>query len=110
MQEVIDELLKAEAEAQQLIVRAQEEAQKMKSQVETDYSAKVSETREQARRTVLARAEQARKELGNANMQALKKAQAEIESRFREQQPAIEHITAAVIDLIVTPEYERDAE
>lgn len=110
MQEVIDELLKAEAEAQQIITRAQEQAQAAKNQIESEYSLKVNETREQARQAVLGRVEKTRLEVTAANAEALKKAQAENEARFHEQEPAVERITDEVIDLVMTPEYERDAE
>jgi vacuolar-type H+-ATPase subunit H len=110
MQEVIDELLKAEAEAQQAIAQARDDAQKRKNLLETDYSLKVNEAREQARRLVLERVEKAREEMNAATIKTLEKARADIESRFSEQQQAIEGIADEVIRLIMTPEYERDEE
>src|SRR4030042_1990304 len=100
MQQVIDELLKAEAEAQRIIAQAQEEAQKKKAQVESDYSLSLNETREKARRLVLARAEKTRADIAAAHTVALEKARAEKDAHFQDKQPIIDRITDEVISLI----------
>jgi hypothetical protein len=108
MQEVIDELLKAEAEAQKIIAAAQEEARIIKTQVDTEFSQKLNDEREAARRAVREQVEQAGAELSAAHTAALREAREKNEARLREAEAGIERLTDEVIRLVVVPEYEKE--
>jgi vacuolar-type H+-ATPase subunit H len=108
MQEVIDELLKAEAEAQAAITRAREEAQQAKARIEADYSLKINEAREEARRLILDAVEKTRTALRTEHEAALREAQLKADVLWKDNQKAIAGLIEEVIALVLTPEYEKE--
>ncbi len=108
MQEVIDELLKAEAEAQAIIARAQEEAKTGKADLEAELSGKVNQAREAARQLVLGEIEKTRTAVREENDAALREAQAKADALWRENEGTIDKLAEEVIALILTPEYEKE--
>ena len=108
MQEVIDELLKTEAEAQQVIARAQEEAKASKADLEAELSGKLNQVREDARRFVLSEMEKTRVAVRKEHEASLGEAQAKADALWRDNQEAIDRLTEEVIALILAPEYEKE--
>ncbi len=108
MQEVIDELLKAEDAAQAVIARAQEESKTSKAELEAELSGKVSQAREAARRLVQDEVEKIRSVVRKENDAALQEAQAKGDALWKDNEGTIDRLTDEVIELILTPEYEKE--
>ena len=108
MQEVIDELLKTEADAQETISRARDETQQEAARVEADCSAKLNEERENSRRRLVAEVEKTREALQAENAEALRRAQAKADTLWTDNRKAIDELMDDVIALISTPEYEKE--
>ena len=108
MQEVIDELLKAEADAQETISRAREETQQEAARVEADCAAELNGEREKSRQRLLAEVEKTRTTLQKENAEAISRAQAKADTLWTDNRKAIDELLEAVIALISTPEYEKE--
>jgi vacuolar-type H+-ATPase subunit H len=108
MQEVIDELLRAEADAQKIIAQAQDEARQIKADVENEYALKLNEAREEARRTVLAEVEKAKAAAKKEHDAVVGEARATADDLWRSNEKAIAGLTDEVIALVLEPEYEKE--
>ena len=108
MQEVIDDLLKAEAQAQQVIQAAEEEARGLKSRLENEYSQKINEAREAARKDIQRELETVRANVLAEQERILAEAGERNNSLLRDKQSLIEEVTDGIISLLITPEYEKE--
>jgi vacuolar-type H+-ATPase subunit H len=107
MQEVIEELLNTEANAQKIIQKAREDAENLKSRIENEFSLKIKEEKEEARKMIQREVEKTREESLRKNSEALATAIKQSEALLKDKQTESEKAADEVISLLVTPEYER---
>lgn len=108
MQEMINDLLGAEQEAQKLVQAAEEEARALRSRLENEYSQKINEAREEARKAVQRAVEKVRCTERAEEERTIAEANERGNSLWLEKQAQIDDVIDAIVSFLVTPEYEKE--
>lgn len=108
MQDVINDLLGAEDEGQKLIQAAEEESRTLRSRLENDYSQKLNDAKDEARKTIQREVEGARAALQAEDARIIAAANERGDSLWKEKQKLINDVTDSIVAFLVTPEYEKE--
>jgi len=108
MQEVVDEVLKAEAGAQEIIDKAGQEAAHLKQQAENETNRRIAEAREKARKLVQDRVAAERDRAASEYTAAIRDAETKNERFWEQNAEKIDGLVKRLVDFLVTPEFEKD--
>ena len=107
MQEMLDDVLKAEETGEKIVNDAREEAARMRSNLESQLSAALKNAREESQTIIHKAVQDARKEASRLFEEAVQKAQAASEEFSVLHQEQLDRIVKEVVRLIAVPEYKR---
>ncbi len=108
MNDIVDEVLKVEDEAKELIQEALKNAALKKSALENEVSQKIKDAREQAQKLIHDSADAAREKADLEYKQAIQRAEKENTDFMNRNKSRIETIVNQVTDLVITPEYKKE--
>ncbi|MFW5797147.1 MAG: hypothetical protein ACOCXE_01430 [Spirochaetota bacterium] len=106
MFEIVDEIVQAEKQAEQIVSDAKKEAEEIRTAFDAEERQVLAEAREEAARQTRERLDRARKEADERRRAALAEelsAEQYLEAHAERAQRAVDR----VVDLLVRPEYER---
>jgi vacuolar-type H+-ATPase subunit H len=107
MQEIIDEVLKVEEEANGVVSKAQETALQMKTDADNELNNRIKDAREESRQSISREVEKARAAADSEYREAIDRANREKDKFLGENRDRIKEIVGEIADLIITPEYDR---
>jgi vacuolar-type H+-ATPase subunit H len=108
MQNVVDEVLKVEAEAEKIVDLAKEKAHTIKQQIESEVNMHIAQAREQAKEIIQKKIAQAKKKALDEYNKALADAEAKSEEFWEKNQDKVDVVVDKLVDFLVTPEFERE--
>ena len=108
MQEMMDEIIKAEAEAEKIVKQAGEQAHQLRDSVEKEISEALKKAKEDAQNLIHEKTEQTRRETEKEYKEAVHKAEKENREFLNRHAENVHHIIQAIVKLIITPEYDRE--
>ncbi|MBN1797452.1 MAG: hypothetical protein JW822_02675 [Spirochaetales bacterium] len=108
MQNVVDEVLKAEAEAEKIVAQAKDKAQTIKQQAESEINKHITQAREQAKELFQERIAEAKKKALQEYKRALAAAEAQSAKFWEQNQDKVNLVVEKIVDFVVTPEFERE--
>ena len=108
MNDIVDEVLKAEKEAEAIVAKAQEEAARLKSNIEMEISQKIKIAKQEAQAIIQKTVADTREAVQENYATAIKAAEEKNRDFLTQNQGQIDQITKNIISLIMTPEYRRN--
>jgi vacuolar-type H+-ATPase subunit H len=108
MQDVVDEVLKAEAEAEKIVAQAKDKVQTIKQQIEAEINKRIAQTREQAKEIIQERITETRQKALQEYNKALADAETKSEKFWEQNQDKVDVVVDKLVDFLVTPEFERE--
>ncbi|MGM0675360.1 MAG: hypothetical protein ACQETQ_11745 [Spirochaetota bacterium] len=106
MFEIVDEIVQAERQAEQIVSEARDEAEKIRSTFDAEEREALSRAREEATETLRKRIETVREE-EHRRLQETLSADESGEQFLRRNPERVGEAVDRIIELLVTPEYER---
>ena len=105
MREVVDEILKAEKEARDVVSQAREKAEKIRADAEEEYNAKMASGRAEAQKLIRDRLAAARLEMESREAELARRAEGERERYRTRHHTQIERLAASIVSRLVVPEH-----
>ena len=108
MQEIVDDVLKAEEQAEAVIQQAREKAQHLQNSVENTLSDKLKKAREDAQNRIRETVELSKARADKKYREVLEKAEEDNKEFLKENSDKVNRIIDDIVKLIITPEYKRE--
>ncbi|MBN1696382.1 MAG: hypothetical protein JW881_02605 [Spirochaetales bacterium] len=108
MQEIVDEVLKAEEEAEAVVKDARQKAMEMKTNAENRVSDKMKKAKEDAQISIQNAVKTAKDQARAAHEKAIKEAEEANNEFYKKNEKKIRLVIDEVARLILIPEYDRD--
>ena len=108
MQDIVDEVLKAEEKAKEFIQEARKNAAEQKSAVENEVGQKIKDARAEAQKIIQNGIAAAREKADLEYKRAIQKAQEENTDFMKRNKSRIEAIVEQVTELVITPEHKKE--
>jgi vacuolar-type H+-ATPase subunit H len=108
MNEIVDEVLKAEQEAEKLVENAREQIQKKRNGLETELADRLKKARDAAQEMIQETITRAKEETQKEYSDIMMKAEAENREFLEKNASKVDKIIENIVHLIITPEYNRE--
>jgi vacuolar-type H+-ATPase subunit H len=108
MQDVVDEVLKAEAGAEEIIAKAREKAQGLRQEAEQEINRKVAEAREKARKIIQDKVSSAKEQAAAEYKEAISSAERRSQEFWERNTEKVTTVVEKLAAYIITPEFERE--
>jgi vacuolar-type H+-ATPase subunit H len=108
MQEIMDDIIKVEAEAEKILQEAREKAGKIKSAAEEKAHTTLGEAKEAAQKLIHDLTGKARTEAENEYEEVVSRAKKESARFLETNSERVETMVKDIVTLIITPEYSRE--
>ncbi len=108
MQEILDEVLKTEEEAEEAVKAAHAKGAALKQEAETAASETIRKARQKARELIHEGVASEKEEAERKRKEALKKAEEDQEAFFKRKKDAIEEAADSVVEIIIRIDVEPD--
>lgn len=108
MQDVVDEVLKAEAKAEKIITQAKEKAQIIKQQIEQEVSQRINDARLESQKLIQNKVSKAKEQASRKHQKAVELAEAESKEFWEQNLDNIDLVIEKIVQFILIPEFERD--
>ena len=105
---IIDKILEVEKKATGLVEEAKKQAAEMKQQLEVDVQAELAAARDKARETIQQKTEEAKKKAKERYDAIIGEVEDRNSSFFEQHADSLEKIVSGAVDIIITPEFEKD--
>ena len=107
MQEIVNKVLEAEQQADQLLAKAREEAAALRAAADAETARNLQEAREQAHRLIQENIAQTREEAEREHRETIRAAEEEAGRFIERKREALEQVVDRVVALIIAPEFEK---
>lgn len=107
MGDIIDDVLKAEERAEEIIREARKRETEMRRAIEEELSAMQATANERAQKLMEQRLERVQMEANKAYDEAVTTAEEENKQFFRRSKRQLERIVNEIVRYVITPEYKR---
>ncbi len=108
MQDVVDEVLKAEAGAEEIITKAREKAQSVRQEAEQEINRRIAEAREKARKIIQDKVSAAKEQAAAEYKEAIRNAERQSEEFWQHNMGKVTAVVEKLAAFIITPEFERE--
>ncbi|MBN2441951.1 MAG: hypothetical protein JXJ04_11410 [Spirochaetales bacterium] len=108
MNEIVDDVLKVEEEAEHIVREAREQAQKEKNALEIELTGKLKQAKEDAQNLIQEAISRAKEETNKEYKDIIEKAEEDNRKFLKENSKKVDEIVENIVNLIITPEYNRE--
>jgi len=108
MQDIVDEVLKAEAGAEKIVAQAKEKAHTIKQQIETEINERITQAREQAKELIQNKIAETKEKTLQEYNRALADAELQSAKFWEQNQDKVDVVVEKLADFLVIPEFERE--
>ncbi len=107
MQEIVNKVLEAEQQADQVLAKAREEAAALRAAADAETTRSLQEAREQAHRLVQESLARTQEEAERERRETIRGAEEEADRFIERKREALEQVVDLVVSLIVAPEFQK---
>lgn len=108
MNEIVDEVIKAEQEAEKIVDQAREQVQEERNTLELELNERLKQAKEAAQKLMQETIARAKKEAQQEYSDIITKAEEENKVFLQENADKVDKIIENIVHLIITPEYNRE--
>jgi len=107
-EEIVDEVLKVEKNAEEIVNKAREEASLNKNNLEIELDEKIKTAKNEAQKYIQESVKKAKEEADKKYNQALCEAERKNQLFLKENENKLQTVTEDIVKFIITPEYLRE--
>ena len=104
---VLDEIIKAEKEAESIVQQAREKAVEIVSQADADYNQAITLAKEESQKKIQDSVAAAKDKAGLALAKAIEQAEGDNSTFLEKSNEKTDAIAGRIVDMLLKPEYER---